>query len=99
MVGRYVLGHGVFDDLTEIVGERVNGAKLPANGEITAREYEAGLTEGHSLDWKTFGEMFQPAVRGTTLYLIVTFSACGFVYYGFSFIYPHTLKQVYPYMY
>ena len=26
---------------------------------------------------------------------IVTFSACGFVYYGFSFIYPHTLEQEY----
>ena len=34
-------------------------------------------------------------VRGTTLYLMLTFMACGFVYYGFSFIYPHTLEQLY----
>ena len=88
--GRHAEAFAYLQDL-----ERVNGVKLPANGEITAREYESGLSEGHSLDWRTFGEMFQPGVRGTTLYLIVTFSACGFVYYGFSFIYPHTLEQEY----
>lgn len=64
-------------------------------GQITSREYTAGLNAEHSVDWKQFAEMFNPEVRGTTLYLMLTFSACGFVYYGFSFIYPHTLEQLY----
>ena len=74
---------------------RLNGTPLAMDGQITSREYSNGLEAEHSLDWQQFAEMFCPEVRGTTLYLILTFSACGFVYYGFSFIYPHVLEQEY----
>jgi MFS transporter, putative metabolite:H+ symporter len=68
---------------------------LAAYAVISEREFVPGHAEGHALDWRAWGGMFRPGVRGNTLYLVVTFSACGFVYYGFSFIYPHTLEQLY----
>jgi hypothetical protein len=29
------------------------------------------------------------------VYLMVTFAACDFAYYGFSFVYPHILEQLF----
>ena len=89
--GRYAEANALLMDL-----ERINGVELAADGKIAVRDFVSEhAAESHALDWRAFGEMFRPEVRGTTLYLIVTFSACGFVYYGFSFIYPHTLEQLY----
>ena len=93
----FLMANGRHEEARELLKdlERVNGTPLAMDGQITTREYAQGLTEGHSLDWKQFAEMYSPEVRGTTLYLVVTFVACGFVYYGFSFIYPHVLEKLY----
>jgi putative MFS transporter len=88
--GRHAEAVALLKDL-----ERINGVELAANAVISEREFVPGHAEGHVLDWRAWGDMFRPGVRGSTLYLVVTFSACGFVYYGFSFIYPHTLEQLY----
>jgi len=88
--GRHAEAIALLKDL-----ERINGVELAAYAAISEREFVPGHAEGNALDRRAWGDMFRPGVRGTTLYLVITFSACGFVYYGFSFIYPHTLEQLY----
>jgi putative MFS transporter len=88
--GRHAEAIALLKDL-----ERINGVELAAYAAISEREFVPGHAEGHALDRRAWGDMFRPGVRCTTLYLVITFSACGFVYYGFSFIYPHTLEQLY----
>jgi MFS family permease len=72
-----------------------NQTPIVMDGQITTRPYKQALNEEHSLDWRRFTEMWSVEVRGTSFYLIATFSACGFMYYGFSFIYPHILEEQY----
>jgi hypothetical protein len=34
-------------------------------------------------------------LAGTTVYLMFAFAACDFAYYGFAFVYPHILEQLF----
>lgn len=75
-----------------------NGQDMLHNGGITTRLYTVGPGTAASFTVRGFvWDLSTPELRLTTCFLIVAFTACGFIYNGFVFIYPQILLQLLDY--
>ena len=73
----------------------INGKEMLQEGQVTTRLYSTQENEAAPFNMQRVGAIFGPDLRYTTMYLIVAYSTCGFVYNGFVFIYPSILQQLY----
>lgn len=97
----WLLVRGRHEEVRELLIElnKVNETELLANGTVSVDKFNP-VDEGDStedqplLNWK-FLEIFGSELLGTTAYLSVAFTACGFIYYGHIFIYPRLLELLF----
>ncbi|EKX52484.1 hypothetical protein GUITHDRAFT_101655 [Guillardia theta CCMP2712] len=71
----------------------VNGTEMQAGGEV-CHSHDPAISEDNDNTWR-FLEMFGSDLLGSTLYLTIAFTSCGFIYYGHIFIYPVMLEQLF----
>ena len=95
--------NGKQDECKELLKElaEVNGTELLANGAVSVDRFnpidqvDKGAEDSQgSMNWR-FMEIFGPELLGTTLYLVIAFTACGYIYYGHIFIYPRLLETLF----
>ena len=96
----WLLVRGKKEEVRELLKElnELNGTEMLADGDVRMTrsadpEDQVGPEDG-LLNWR-FLEIFGPELLGTTVYLVMTFTACGFIYYGHIFIYPRLLEMLY----
>jgi len=93
----WLLVRGRHDEVKELLKELndLNGTELLSGGNVSVNKFapvdEGDDTDQPLLNWR-FLEIFSPELLGTTAYLTVAFTACGFIYYGHIFIYPRLLE-------
>jgi len=73
---------------TELIGDGAVRISMSSDPEEESEKEEGGL------NWR-FLEIFGSELLGTTVYLMIAFTACGFIYYGHIFIYPRLLEMLY----
>ena len=93
----WLLVRGRNDEVKELLKElnSLNGTDLLSGGNVSVNKFapveEGGQADQPLLNWR-FLEIFSPELLGTTAYLTVIFTACGYIYYGHIFIYPRLLE-------
>jgi putative MFS transporter len=95
----WLLVRGRYEEVRVLLVElnKANETELLANGTVSVTkvnpvdEGDSSVEDQPLLNWK-FLEIFGSELIGTTAYLSVVFTACGFIYYGHIFIYPRLLE-------
>ena len=92
--------NGRQDECKELLKDlaEVNGTELLAGGAVSVDKFNP-VDKGEEdsqlpMNWR-FLEIFGSELLGTTAYLVIAFTACGYIYYGHIFIYPRLLEVLY----
>ena len=96
----WLLVRGRHDEVKELLKQlnSLNSTELLSDGNVTQfTPVEQGGGDDADqplMNWR-FLEAFGSELLGTTAYLTVVFTACGYIYYGHIFIYPRLLEMIY----
>ena len=92
--------NGRQDECKELLKDlaEVNGTELLAGGAVSVDKFNP-VDKGEEdsqlpMNWR-FLQIFGSELLGTTAYLVIAFTACGYIYYGHIFIYPRLLEVLY----
>lgn len=68
------------------------------NGKEPLRGGKIGVPERKAAEipfWQSFDALFKPNLIWTTVFITISYTVCGFIYYGHIFIYPILLETEY----